>query len=802
MTRTAARIAIAFVASLSLGCGSTKEEISDSQQLRASDGEWVRIERDAFGTPHIFARSNWGLFEAYGYVVAEDRLWQLELFRRTARGTVAEIFGVGSLVADQQARLHGYTNEELDSQFAQLTVEEQRIFDAYAHGVNRYVQEVIVPDPANKLPFEFHVTGIGVPDPWTAQDSVNVSSIIIWRRFNESSPPSSGGELINQDLLSGLIARHGEAAGWAIFNDLAWINDPDAPTTIPADDPGCRSPSPPLHAAAVAPNRKPPADTPPDPSSTEAEASRIWQSLGVPTKLGSFAWVITPEKSAEGVTMLMGGPQAGRSVPEIVHEVQLTGGSGFHVSGAAVSGIPAVIIGRNQDVAWTLTTAAAADSIDTYIETLCDGGRGYIFNGSCVPFERRVEVIQVRGQPPNMFTVLRSIHGPIFSTGPTTVASKKRNHWMKEGLNTGAALSMNRATNLSDFESAVRRMTVPYNVLYADKDGNIGYWQSAALPVRPDGFDIRFPLPGDGSAEWTGAVQPLPRCVNPARGWIANWNSKPSVDYNNPDRYFLGKQFRLRELEARLLNGLISLEDMRDIPIDIARTDLLYQLGILRREGRASRFIKPYLLAALEAVPPSHPLAAQAINVLRAWQGNAFSDALTSTELDAGEVIFSEWVTRMQDATFLNALGPEAIGEARPVNVLLHLLDDALGGGSGVPPGFDYFNGRDPNAVMSASFDDALTALGPDPAAWWSRPRPRALYTHALPAIGTVANIPLSNRSTFAQIVLFRPDVFRESNFSLGQSGFIRLVPPNGFELDPHFLDLLPLFRQFQYRQW
>src|SRR5829696_1544364 len=113
------------------------------------NGEAVKIYRDDFGIPHIFATTNRGLFEAYGYTVAQDRLWQLELNRRAARGRLAEIFGPSTVNADRAARVVGYTDAELDAQFATLTSEEQQIFDAYLSGINRYIGELAL-DPLSK----------------------------------------------------------------------------------------------------------------------------------------------------------------------------------------------------------------------------------------------------------------------------------------------------------------------------------------------------------------------------------------------------------------------------------------------------------------------------------------------------------------------------------------------------------------------------------------------------------------------------------------------------------------------------
>jgi len=748
------------------------------------DGEQTRIYRDAFGVPHIFAETNRGLFETYGYAVAEDRLWQLELNRRAARGKLAEIFGAGVVSSDRSVRTVGYTDTELDAQFALLNAEEQEIFDAYIDGINRYVSEVVAPDPLNKLPFEFHALGIGVPATWTRRDSVAFGAFMI-RRFGEIG----GRELTNQSLLASLQSTFGTSAGFDAFEDIRWINDPDAPVSVPVT--GAIGPR--QHADPPSSQLQGASDGWSDP--LDAEARETWESLGIPTKLGSYAWVVSQAKSTSGYAMLYGGPQMGFSAPEVLHEVQLKNDQGFNVTGMAFAGVPPVLIGRNANIAWTSTTATG-DNLDTYIETLCDAGggpgSGYMFNSVCTPFQARVETINVRGGSPQNLTVLRSVHGPVVGTSTGVAFTQKRAHWQREIESARPFLAFDRARNMNEFEDAVGQILTSHNFLYADKNGDIAYWQAGQVPVRPAGFDPRLPLPGDGSAEWPGGILPMPTSINPTQGFLTNWNNKPSVEYDNADDQIFGKQFRLWDIEDRLAAGQVSLEDMRDIPKDIARVGSL---------GREARFLKPYLLDALAAVPPSHPLAAQAITVLGAWNGNSFSDAITSTTLEPGQVIFSTWLTRMRNNTFTDELGASRVGEAN-ANTLLHVLDDALGGGSGVPPSRDYFNGIDPNVVMSTAFDQALTTLGPNPAVWSTQSRGLTRFRHALyPTIAEIGNIPNSNRATYAQIVvLSRPKLSAENIFTLGQSGFIKLVPPAGYALDPHFRDQLDLYRNFQYK--
>jgi acyl-homoserine lactone acylase PvdQ len=173
---------------------------------------------------------------------------------------------------------------------------------------------------------------------------------------------------------------------------------------------------------------------------------------------------------------------------------------------------------------------------------------------------------------------------------------------------------------------------------------------------------------------------------------------------------------------------------------------------------------------------------------------------VTSTNLHSGEVIFSTWLSLMLTNTFADELGAKT-SEASS-NMLIHALDFALTGESGVPPSRDYFNGMDPKVVMSATFDQTLAILaaaqGSNPAVW-TAPRGSITFTH--PLIGVVASVPNSNRATYGQIVVLgRPAITGETIFTLGQSGFLQLVLPGSFTFDPHFMDQLGLYRNFEYK--
>ncbi len=752
------------------------------------NGVKARIYRDEWGIPHIFAPTNRALFEAYGYTVAQDRLWQLEVHRRAARGTLSEVFGPSFVEADQVARRDGYTDAELDWMVSQIPAEEKEIYKAYINGINRYIQDVVKADPEHNLPYEFKVLGF-IPSPWSLRDSTAFGAFMV-RQFGEIG----GSELENQSLLNDLIARNGEGAGWGIFNDLRWINDRDSPVTVPP--PGSVQ-IPPEVSASTVPANLTAQMTGAGSTVTDsgiAEAKRLWASLSIPTKLGSYAWAIRPNKSSEGAAMLYGGPQMGFDTPAVIHEVQLKGGNGFDVMGMAFAGVPPVLIGRNEDIAWTSTTATG-DNVDTYAETLC-GPTSYMFKGVCTPMEVRQETIKVRATAPGVpiavdattYDVMRTVHGPVIGVDAAkgVAYSQKRAHWMREYEATMPFLMFDRAHSVSQFENAAKLIVTSHNFMYADQAGNIAYWQTGQVPLRPAGFDPRLPLPGTGEAEWPGGILPMPTSINPTQGWLANWNNKPAVWYPNPDNRLLGKQNRVADIQARLAGPqLISLADMYDIPKDIGRLETL---------GRESSYLKPYLLHALDSVPSTHPLVPQARAVLEAWDGNVISDAITSTEFELGHVIFWVWQDKMKHDVFGDELGTQV--KAADANVLLHVLD---GAGSAVPPSQNYFNGADPNTVMVRSLGEALDSLtylfGTADMSRWIVPRGDIVFQHPLGI--EFGRIPLSNRATYAQVILLsQPRIVGHNIIPLGQSAF---VSPDG-TLDPHATDQLPLYRNFQYK--
>ncbi len=753
-------------------------------QALVADVRGVTVIRDGFGVPHIFAPNEAAVFEAYGYTVAQDRLWQLELNRRAARGQLAEILGARFIEADRLVRLTGYTEDELCRQLEGLPPANRAHITAYVAGIQRYIRDVVTPNRKLRLPYEFHHLDI-TPQPWTPSD-VAAFAVFMLRRFGEIG----GREETNEALLAGLVQRFGADVATDIFDDVLWRNDPAAPTTVVALG---KIALPKVSKRAIPAAQWPRAPTVQHFPSTEQALLR-WAEASVPSRLGSYAWVVHPKKSADGIAMLYGGPQMGSAAPEVVHEVQLHTADGLNVTGMAFAGLPYVLIGHNASLAWTATTAVG-DNIDMYREALCrtdEGAWGTQYRGRCAPVVTRHETIAVRDAAAVEIDVFRTVHGPaVMAPEQGSAMAQKRAHWQHEIDSLVGFYQFNRAANLAAFEAGTETIVTQHNFLYADVVGNIAYWQAGLVPVRPEGFDFRLPLPGDGTAEWPGETWPVPKSINPKQGYLANWNNKPSVGFDSADTHYFGKQSRLSDITDRLDAAKVSWQDMHDIPVDIARVEMT---------GRQTRFLKTYLLRALQKHPSQDPGVQAAARLMQDYQGIVFDDAVGSTHTSVGHAIFSLWLERLKSRVFEPVL-QQHLPLAR-VDLLVRALDIAIRGRSSLPMAHRFIETNQAFPMIAETFEEAVGMLrdrrGAD-SQQWRAPRQEIRLMH--PLLGCIDTIWSSNRATFAQVVRLHPEgVHAESIFTLGQSGYVGRGSTSGPVLDAHFQDQLPKYRAFEYK--
>ena len=760
----------------------------------------VRIVRDNFGVPHIYAPTTEGLFYGWGYAVAQDRLFQLELFRRSALGSLAEIFGPDLLPQDQRERRESYTDAEYQQMFEALPPKAQHILEAYRDGINAYLAEIAA-DPTHKLPWEFWVLGYR-PAPWTIKDSMALIRFMA-RRFGENG----GRELRNQADFQTLASMYGPDQAEAMYNDLHWLNDPTAPVTVPATgstpsaSPALRRPLltlPGIERIAKAYEK--------------AREARIatWKRLSIPPKFGSYAWAITPSRTANGHPLLYGGPQMGFSYPDIIHEVELIGGDNnrWRVFGMGFAGAPLVLIGENKWLAWTSTTGMG-DNMDIFVEQLNPANPNqYWYKGAWRDMEVRVEQIPVRTSPIGSelvtttvpYTVTRTIHGPVVAvdTEHHLAYTEQRQHWLKEQNTWWGFYYFDIARNLEEFAQGVRLIETSHNFIVATEQGDIAYWQSGHVPQRVDGSYVgRFPWPGDGSAEWTGAIRRIPFVANPPQGYVANWNNKAEASFDNGDDSNFGPQFRVwRIFDLLAADDSVTVEDMNRIVKDIA---------LIGKLGMESRFVLGPMLAAVRTHAPGDARLQAAADLLDAWDGHLAEDAVTSTTLSPAAVIFDRWLRK----TLTNTFGDEFGDLVSRVNVN-HLIHALQGRRAGVPPSRDYFDDvTTPDQVETAAdifvrslreaLDELTAEFGTDDMTQWTPPRGETNFEH--PMLGPVGpSIPKSNRSTYAFIAEVGAPTHGWTAIPSGQSAFIAFGEGGAPVFGEHTLDQRPLFRVWEYK--
>ncbi|MGH7799486.1 MAG: penicillin acylase family protein [Thermodesulfobacteriota bacterium] len=814
----------------------------------------AKICRDEFGIPHIFSPTDKALFHAFGYATAQDRLFQADMFIRLARGTLAEVFGADFLDSDIFIRTIGYTNDELEQMINELPLQNSMKMQAFADGYNQRVTEVM--SDVSQIPLEFLILGPspGIPlSPvnFTPKDMIRFAHIAQGGFYYER-------ELDKSLLLFLLQQKNGGLKGGQIFEDLFFIDDPAAPTTVPKKE----------TVSIIAKQRKGSIKNYPfgqtlKPLFKIEKIKSSWSEKGIhPPNFGSYGGVIAPKKTIEHKTTLFGGPQLNQQnpgAPVQSYEIQLSGGeSGYNFIGFTIPLAPLIVSGHSDHHVLTDTTADGKDLTDIYIETVCDTGidipditlpdgrtfetlPGTIFNGDCIPIEFRFETYEIAGSSPHQIIVIRTHHGPAVSDvaslpdGTLLIAAMQMSFWKQDAKIFPTFDGLIRSSDVDEFVSLMSDMVFPLNYLYGDKEGNIAYVQGGKSPIRapcvPEkGCHPRLPLDGRGGSEWlrdslTGSFvfASQPKSVNPSQGYLVTWNNKPWALNYSADNPAIGSFHWVEEM-VRIIESQPkhSYHDVMGMIEEIGRT------SIFTVEGGAANAFLPELLDTLEQSPPTHPSSAGAIAILEDWDQNALADPLPSTgSLQVGYIIFFTTIQSLLNKILgdeLDMTGVPAAGGQQPFFTttflgtgvdpryswaLKHIIDDALlKKGSTVPLKYDdYFNGRNPNDVISEAFDDAMnqlsTAFGTNDPNLWLAPRPQFPLTH--PLLGILGTTPGSARTTWAQVTQLNDIVQSISINTLGESGDIRF---GGFDadgnpipaFDPHFSDQKPLYDNCQFK--
>jgi penicillin G amidase len=733
----------------------------ESTKLLNHQGQQVEIVRDSYGVPHIYSETDSSLFFGAGYAMAEDRLWQAELSRIVASGRMAEVFGGSSnnLGQDMVIRRDGYTDEEAMDQFNKLPKYVQRGLTGYIDGLNHYIETT----SAASLPPEFR----GVkPAKWTIVDSLKVQQLMV-RRFGESG----GGELKNSEILAKLQGKFGAEKGAEVFQTIYWENDSSAPVSL-------HSKTDKSVKKAVTPKAFPKSDVVAEQLEKEQQMKLdIEKAYGFPHKGGSNAWVISPSRSESGGTLLLGGPQMGFSVPQIAHEVGIHG-AGYNSVGMAFAGAgPIPLIGRGNDFAWT-TTTGMGDQIDTFLLKINpDNPDQYWFNGKWNKFEVRTEKIKVAGQSSVEYKVYRSIHGPVIYKDSQVAYAQKRAHWGQEVNAMIGFYDFNRSRNIKQFEDAVKQIPTSHNFLYSDKQGNIGYWITGQNAIREEGTDPRLPMIGDGSQEWNGIApfETLPHAMNPAQGYVANWNNKPSPDWTQTEALY-GPTHRAKFLLDQLDSiDKVSWDDMEE---------LNKKAGHIHLDAYS---FKNLLLKRLNVQSQLPQEMKHASELVAGWDMYQWDENRDNLYDDPGLTIFKSWFNNVKSTVFqeLNGVG----GDSN--DLLYHIL---LADEKELKTKYSFLGNLDLNKIVFDSLQSSIQKLNTTyvdkDMEQWMTPVTKTSFQQ-LGARG-VEPITAMNRGTYNQIV----------EFNKNDAKSVNILPPgqSGNPFSPHFDDQRLLYASWKYK--
>jgi penicillin amidase len=548
--------------------------------------EPVEVRRDRWGIAHIYASSAADLFFAQGFVAAQDRLFQLDLWRRHAAGEMAEVLGAEAIEADRFARLVKYRGD-MDAEWRSYAPDAKAIATAFTRGINAAIDQF-----GDRPPVEFQLLGIR-PKKWQPEDALGrMSGIYMSQNFR------------NEVQRARLVAAVGAEKARLL-----------APVDPPRD-----------YASAL------------DLDDLKEIDRRLLAGYDAATKTLSFKpaktesnnWVVSGSRSASGKPLLASDPHRAIALPSLRYLVHLNA-PGWNVIGSGEPALPGVALGHNERIAWGFTIVGT-DQADFFVEeTNPENPAEYRVGTGWQKFDIVRERIVVKGEKePRTVDLRYTRHGPVLFEDP----KRRRAYALKwAGSEAGgaaylASLSVDRAGNRREFMDALKAWKVPgLNFVYADVDGDIGWIAAAATPIRPK-HDGLLPVPGNGGYEWTGylPVTELPQSFNPKAGFLAtaNHNILPE-GYRHQIGYEFAAPYRFRLIEYALSSRQKwELADFKVIQHDVVSLPGLALVELLKGVDLQDKDLEPYA------------------NLLLAWDGRLTVDA------KAGP-LYALWLRAIQD---------------------------------------------------------------------------------------------------------------------------------------------------------
>jgi penicillin amidase len=610
----------------------------------------VTVRRDAHGVPHIEAATEDDLFVAQGYVTAQDRLWQMDAFRRNANGELAEIMGPSLVRHDKTQRTLQFRNSA-QRIYANLPAADRARLDDYARGVNLFIEQ-----HRDSLPAEFKLL-FYQPKPWTGVDSVSIGMMMVQMLDTHFYAKLSREQIAAKLHDAKLEADLYPTGSWrdhpptGIQVDLSQPHPVPPPTEDPDDDDprtqasaaasgpilaqraeltgatNLRAPSFPLFPAERVGVHKPQQALRQD---SGEDIPALKTALGLPTcdgcAPGSNNWVISGQHTASGKPLLSNDMHLGLMVPNIWFMADLradgkNGAPGFHAAGVTLPGMPFVIAGHNEHIAWGFT-ALYADVQDLFVEKLDGKGNYQAADGTWKPLAVDHEVIRVRGGKDVGLDVQFTAHGPLLN--PTFTKEKRpiSLEWTlyDTTLNTLPVYPMNVASNWTEFSAALSTWCWPtQNIVYSDDQGHIAYHAVGRVPIRPGGL-AGVPIQ-DATHEWQGYIpfDDMPSSVDPPSGFLATANARVTTDKSPyPLTLEWSDPYRAERI-YKLLQGRDKLTPKDMLAV---QTDVYSELD----QEMAHRFAY-----AIDHTDGADDRLKKAADLMRSWDGRLSTDSVAAS---------------------------------------------------------------------------------------------------------------------------------------------------------------------------
>jgi penicillin amidase len=722
----------------------------------------VRVQRDRWGVAHIYAKNQHDLFFAQGFVVAQDRLFQMELWKRSGQGRLAEVLGPEAVERDINARRLRYRGD-LQAEFASYSPDTLQILDAFTSGINAYIDAIQKPG-ARGLPIDFRIAGFK-PEHWKPEDCLN-------RLAAYSMTGNAASELENAAVLALVGAR----AATELFEF-------DPAVTL--------DPAPAVDFAGLSPAR------------IVNVVSSDHRIEFPPTALHeSNNWTLSGALTVSGKPLLANDPHRVIAEPSLRYIVHLVA-PGWDVIGAGEPGLPGVAAGHNRQIAWGFTIFGL-DQQDLYLETLEPTDRQlYALPSGWERMKVIAETIKVRGANPVVAQLKFTRHGPVLWEDGTRALALR---WVGSEPGTAGylgSLALDRARNWQEFEKAMPRWKVPSeNIVYADRDGNIGEHSTGLAPLRRNWTGL-LPVPGNGNYEWSGFIAnaELPHSYNPPAGFLATANHKMipggypyavGFEWAPPARYL-----RIKEvLEAARRSGRkLGVDDMEALQADV--------VSLLARELQG--LLRQAIDAAPEAVAQPARSAARA---LLDWDCALRADSPQAA-------LYELWAAELRSALTARAV-PEAVRTARGKLPLSQVVNELSQPRSAVF-GANAATSRDAMLVetLRVALEKLIAAQGTDMSHWSWGALHRVMFRHPLdPSPGAAAlfdrgPIQRSGDADVVQATGFDDgsldqvsgasyrEIFDLANWD--KSVGINVPGQSGQPGSKHYDDLLPLWSKGQY---